>query len=337
MKNFSRLSLSAIAAALILAGCGGGGGGSDSTAGNSNSGGTPVSNPGNLSATIEPTTYPAGSSGALMYTQLNDVRQKGGFGTVKQSSSIDTAASNHANYLLTNYTRQGLWNTDGMFDIDPVSGWMYAHAEVMTKPGFTGNIVTDRIIAAGLPKAVGTEVISFDGSTLVDGCTDTLLTSVFHRSALLDPSMRFFGSSVIGVSKYAYTCVINMAWTPSDKGVTPTGWVGVYPGDGQTGLATDFAGEVPDPAPSIPRKGNPASIYVAPGNTLQVMSFTLTDSAGISVPGKVLTVKDSNYLRLNEAYLVPMEPLKRGTRYTVYFAGTNNGANFSRTWGFTTR
>lgn len=337
MKNFSRFSLSAIAAALILAGCGGGGS-SDNSANNNNSGGGQANTSGNLSVTIDPATYPSGSPEALMYAQLNDTRQKGNFGTLKQSSAIDAATKNHANYLFTNYFQGNVLDGSALMAVDPATGSEYGHVEISGKPGFTGVLPTDRVVAAGLGNASAREVLVFGDGISSTGCLDQLLTTVFHRSSLLDPRLRNFGASVTTGPNSSFVCLVDMAWTWDNIAIAPKDWVGIYPGDGQTGLTNGFTGESPDPLPGVVFKGNPVSIHINPNYTLKVTTFTLTDSSGNLVAGKILTSNEfSQYLLTSEAYFVPTSTLKSGTKYTAYFSGTNNGANFSRTWSFTTK
>ena len=340
MNIFSRFSLSALAAALILAGCGGGGGGSSDSGSNGSGTGTTTPTQGNLNSTITPSTYPAGSGEAQMYSQLNIVRQQGGFGTLTQNSATDASSRNHANYLFANYANPTYWNIGNLYEIDPAAGMMYAHTEAATKTGFTGVTPQARVVAGGLPNASAREVLAFGANSLKDGCIDSLLTSVFHRSNLLSTDVRYFGAAIVsnGTVASPYVCVIDMAYAANNGGIAPSGWVGIYPPDGQTGLALSMDPESPDPVPTAPVKGNPVSIYVNPGNVLRPSTFTLTDNLGNAVPGKILTSADfPTYLLSNEAYFVPTVALKSGTRYTATFYGTNNGASMSRTWGFTTR
>lgn len=334
--------VASICAALVLAACGGGGS-SGTSSGSSGSGGTSLSN-GNLATSVPAPTYAAGSPELLMFNQLNDVRLKGGFGMLAQNTALDQSTKNHANYMFQNYYSGGLWNTTLLGTVDASTGWLTAHTEKAGGNGFTGVLPVDRAIHAGYNAAYVGEVIaeiytsSLSGS--YSGCVDQLLTTVFHRSGILNPQLRTIGASVSYSSdNKTLVCIIDPAFTSSDTGSVPPGWVKVYPYDGQVALATSMIyGEAPDPVPSAPIKGQPVSIYVEPQNTLNVTSFTLTDSTGGKVPAQLLTKSSfPQYITSAMAYIVPTEALKAATTYTVQFVGTNNGAPLSRTWSFTTQ
>jgi len=185
------LSILALAAALTA--CGGGGGGG-STGNNPAPTPTPTPTTGNLDTTIHPTTYPAGSVELALYTELNQVRLAGGFGTIAQDPAIDAASNNHAKYVASNYftlVNGGYPNLGSFGLIDPSTGLMNAHVENPTWPFFTGILPKDRINAAGGQYAYGGEVMHTGAP--YTSCVRDLLNSVFHRSALLSTSTQFVG------------------------------------------------------------------------------------------------------------------------------------------------
>lgn len=329
----------------VLTACGGGGGGSTVT-GPVTANPTPstpsVSVAGNLLSSVPPPTYAAGSPELAMFNQLNSERAAGGFGMLAQSSALDQAAKNHANFMLLNYIAGGVWNTALIVAVDTATGWLTGHIEAPGKTGFTGVFPIDRATAAGYKAIYVAEVISegsyFSQTQPFSGCVDRLLSSVFHRGALLTTQLRDFGASVSYMPDgKTYTCVIDPAFTTANAGVAPTGWVGIYPSPGQTNVTKSFANEAPDPLPSSPVKGNPASVFIEPRNTLVVSSFTMTDGQGNKVPAKLLQNVDfPTYIGLNQAYLLPTSGLAGNTVYSMQFSGINNGTPFSRSWSFTT-
>lgn len=337
--------VASVCAALVLAACGGGGGGGSSgtdTSSGSSGTNTPTTS-GNLATSVPTPTYAAGSVELSMFNQLNDVRSKGGFGMLAQSTALDLSTKNHASYLLTNAFRSGLWDDSQLSSVDTATGWLMGHVEKTGNTGYTGILPINRAASAGYQAAYVGEVVAplytASISQPYGGCADQLLSTVFHRTGLLNTQLRDVGASVqTSLDGKGTVCVIDPAYTSANIGVVPTGWVAVYPYSGQTGLATTMIyGEAPDPVPSASVKGNPVSIYVEPQNTLVVTSFTLTDSRGNLVPVKLLTKSDfPQYITSATAHIVPTQALVSGVTYTVQFVGTNNGASLSRTWSFTT-
>lgn len=344
MAKNTKISVIVIAAA-VLAACGGGGGG-DTTS--TTTTGTPtaivpsVTTAGNLALSVPAPTYAAGSVELSMFNQLNDARLNGGFGMLAQNTKLDQAATNHANYLITNFYNSATNILDSaILAVDPATGLLNGHIEKAGNPGFTGVKPADRVKAAGYNSPISQEVVSFGNmEPFYNDCVGQFLTSVFHRTALLSTYTTEVGMSVVGTVPNTSTsiCDIEPSTLVASGGIPATGWVGLYPYPKQTGLALAMTGEYPDPVPSSPIKGNPVSIAVEINNTLVVNTFVLSDSKGTPVPVKLLTNADfPAYLQKNTAYIVPTSALVAATTYTVSFAGTNNGVALSRTWNFTTK
>ena len=352
-----------------LSACGGGG---DANSVNATST-APLPDPGNLIANAThslPSTYPAGSVELKYFKELNLARGKGGFGLLAQDVSLDTGASRHAVYFDTQYDKPyyftavgtlapytGVeplnlrytepvmyrYNGDLYSQIDAATSTLKAHIEVPGQPGFTGIRPTDRANAAGYANGRATsaqEVIGFENhrDPLDQGCVAGLLRTVFHRGVLLESSLVDVGigtqPSVDGKSR---TCVINTSNARTMPTRAPDGWVGIFPGDGATGVATTLGSEVPNPAPEIAIQGLPTSLYVTKGHALTVISFTLTSSDHLPVTVKVLTQKDfPTYIGSHQAYIVPYSALRPGTTYTAAFAGKDDARNLNKTWTFTT-
>jgi uncharacterized protein YkwD len=278
-----------------------------------------------------------------MHDELNTLRVQGGFGAMAHNSALDAAARNHANYMYLNYRSGNQWNWPLMSSVDPATGWLTGHTETLGSVGFTGVFPIDRAATAGFNTSYVGEVIEFGNTGFYypryAGCIDGLLSTVFHRSGLLYYGSREFGSTVMFSPDFNdFVCIIEPAINPANSPQPPAGWVAVYPVPDQQNVKTLFFNEAPDPVPSSPIKGNPASIYVEPQNTLTVFSFVLRDPSGASVPAKLLTSADfPAYLATYMAYLVPLGPLNSNTEYTAHFVGQNSGAPLVRTWSFHTK
>ena len=358
-----------IATIAALSACGGGG---DANSVNATSTGS-LPDPGNLLANIThslPSTYPAGSVERKDFQELNLARGKGGFGLLAQDVSLDAGASHHAAYFDTQYdkpyyiTAAGTlapytgveplnarytepvifsYASDLYSQIDAATSSLKGHIEEMGQPGFTGVRPVNRANAAGYARGAATsaqEVIGFENhrDPQDQGCVAGLLRTVFHRGVLLESSLVDVGiGTKLSVDGRSRTCVINTSNSRTMPTRTPEGWVGIYPGDGATGVATTLGLEAPNPAPEIAIQGLPSSLYVTKGHALSVSSFTLTSSDRLPVTVKMLTQKEfPSYIGSHQAYLVPNGALKPGTTYTAVFKGKDDARDFSRTWTFTT-
>ena len=93
--------------------------------------------------------------------------------------------------------------------------------------------------------------------------------------------------------------------------------------------------ELPDPVPTgQPRvTGYPVTATFSVADSVKVASFTLSDTAGNSLPGYVL---NPTVVTENSASFLPVAPLHPATKYSARIVGTNNGVAFDETWSFTT-
>ena len=369
------LTLANVCAAIVaatLSACGGGGGG-DSAVIPSTPATVSIPDPGNLldnpTHTL-PSTYPVGSVELKYFNEINVARGKGGFGLLAQDVSLDAGASHHAVYFDTQYDEPYYINAAGTLapytgveplnfrytepviysynselysQIDAATSSLKAHIEEVGQPGFTGVRPVNRANAAGYARGNATsaqEVTGFENQRdpLDQGCVAGLLRTVFHRGVLLESSLVDVGiGTKLSVDSRSRTCVINTSNARTLPTRTPDGWVGIYPGDGATGVATILGGEVPNPAPEIAIQGLPTSLYVTKGHVLSVSSFTLTSSDRLPVTVKLLTQKDfPTFMGSHQAYIVPYSALKPGTTYTAAFAGKDDAREVRRTWTFTT-
>lgn len=280
---------------------------------------------------------------ATMIDALNAARRSAGVTEVSAHPALAAGAQGHAAYSLVHYYANGVQNPI-MFTYD-AQGRMMAHTEVPGLPGFVGETPADRAIGYG--PMVGEVAGALFGPRAhtepdVPSCMASLVGTVFHRAALLNPRNQHIG---VGVSDFVFdyvnhklrVCVINTG--VQTEPTLPADWVATYPGPGLTGVPTTMSPEAPDPAPGF-TKGYPVSVQVQPGMTLTVTSFRLTASNGVDLPTVLVTGHSSPYLDKAEAYLVPKEALSRNALYTVSFVGSAVGAAGSvainRQWTFAT-
>lgn len=335
----NKFSLVMIAASLALTGCGGGGGSAPVTS-------TPVPvvptppDPTALQTTVATPSYAAGSFELEAITSLNQARTAYGAGMVAENSLLNTAASNHVQYILTRFQAAD-----------------YAaatHTEDPSKPGFTGATVGERVGFAKYGASSSGEniasTIAVDGVTSDPGTVaiESLLSGPYHRFASLD-GWRDVGIGhtsirLPGEGGTRHTVVIDSAVALSTQAQAPaSGWIGLWPSDKASGVLYSFAGESPDPIPvnNGACAGYPVSVQVKAGMTLTTTAFTLTESGTGQLVSSQLsthsTDKNPVLARANAAYIIPFKPLKLSTQYTAHFVGANNGVTLDKTWTFTTR
>lgn len=336
-----------------LAACGGGSGGDSSPTS------SPVSAPspapasapstGDLSTTIQPTTYTAGGREAAAYAALNAVLQSGGFGTVAQNSSLDQEANNQAAFAANNYTIAsgfgGLdWNSPELAQLQP-DGTETGHVQLSTLPGYTAYSATDRAVHFGYPVGapVAESAAFFVGATSADNgntCVSGLLSSPPHRQLVLDPRFRDVGigfstlsqqyassnAAQFGQSCYIATGAQSSAYSSTGEATAPTAWVGTFPANGSPVSIYGDNGH-----------GYAPSVTVDSTLTLTISSFTIVDASG----NLVATTTNADALPAsagftNWAFATPNVPLTPNTAYKVTFVGAAGGMSIAKTWTFTT-
>jgi uncharacterized protein YkwD len=342
MQN-SKFTLSVLATAmtLALAACGGGGG-DDGGAKNPTTPPTTPTTPvtPEQPASIPPATsapsptYPAADERLVAYDTLNNVRLAMGVGVLRQDDKLDTAASNHLDYIKAN----GL-----------------SHTEIAGKQGYTGDTPYDQVVAAGGSKDQWIGQTALSGSPTGTTCVETFKNSIYHLQAITG------NQETVGIAVRDNRCVLNFGLVTGAKGngyglpqwggqQMASSAVAYYPTDGANVLGSFTpAAESPNPAPDLTMAGRPVMFRVAaPEATdmLTVSSFTLSGPGGVAIPARVLVptnakagsisaaVEDVNLWR-GVVFLLPTQQLPAGT-YSATFAGARNGVAISKTWSFTT-
>lgn len=291
---------------------------------------------------------------------LNHIRQQAGLPLLHYSPELATAAGNHARYL-THHPNDG-------------------HDETQTtSPLFTGAELGDRVAHAGYVYQGAQENISTiqngKGSPLPYPLPehlhlDGLMTAIYHRFSLLDPSIDEAGV-VMAASPQHQVLVVNQGSRVHQSlcrlgrkqpQVARTYLVGlckdnsliyqdempktnkqayvVYPvGDR---ARTDFHNEIPNPMPEHEFTGNPVSIVFASNSPkVSMRSFQLyqADTGQAINPTHILTHQtDPNKLFTPYQFaLFPLQPLQYNTTYRAEFHYRQQGKNKTATWQFRTK
>lgn len=339
-KKISALTAFALAAAFALSACGGGGGGGNDSASVSN---TPSGNssPGNSSSgsTTQPVTgtqttpqYAGDSAQSAAFALLNQYRQQCGFNALQQNTVLDTAAENHA-------TWEGLNRT-------------VSDSEQSGQAGFTGTDYQARATYAGFPNSVfvtgassgGDAVFSanFVAATAGQKFVYNLLGGVYHAVVAAYPA------NIVGFGEYetqstSGTYTYTDSWQTVTFASTQSQSISnaplTFPCEGVSGLPYREVGEEPTPPnASSSGTGMPVVVMGNVGDKIVLQSATMTDGAGNVITLQLLNsaTDPNNLVAAREAIAYPTSPLEANTSYMVSLTGTYNGAQFSRSFKFST-
>lgn len=286
---------------------------------------------------------------------LNQMREATGMTTYKQNTILDTAAQNHANYLLLNNYSGG-------------------HYESSNDSGYTGYAPSDRALYAGYQTGVGENLTYASAGESVQSSIDGLFAAIYHRIGFLgfswdevgigasngqihhvfnmgDSNVNNLcqGSSYTGGGYYnicsanpdfvveadAYDQAVN-----ANKASNPA--VVLWPAENQQDIPPVFFEESPDPLPDYSVSGYPVSLhfndyYVS---SVSLQSLELYDSQGNALTNIRMLDESSDPNSRFSAYdftLFPLERLDWGTTYTAKASYTVDGVNIDKEWSFTTK
>lgn len=313
----------ALICAVALAACGGGSGGGGG------GGSTTSTEPGQASDSAQ--SLKIASDGL---NQINARRTQAGMPALERSALVDTAARGHSDYQRLNKE--------------------VTHEQTVGKRGFTGVKLYDRLEKAGytVPNAswaygeVISAIATLDGAVLAD----ELITAIYHRFAIFDPSYKQIGAgAATGASNYTYFTT-NFAANGSYGPGIGTGNLAIWPADGQAGVSRNFFSdsETPDPVndeslgEKINEVGYPVSVHADVNSIVRVTSFTIRPRGGADLRVKLLIREPAGKAvdvntPISAASIIPLAPLAANTIYDVSFSGTVSGLPRTKTWSFTTK
>jgi hypothetical protein len=336
----------AVLLAVTLASCGGGGSGSTLIA--------PYQN--------VVTNIPAPSAGynsdeTAVLTQLTDMRL--GAGYLTPNKALNTAASNHVNFLISNNLLSPGYLTT--LQSGGILGGHYENAAATNLTYYTGASPQDRAIAAGYNGTVE-EVITFSAATTTGtDCVNSLGDSVYHVIDLISPFIDLGVSFQADSASSVNVCAIEMGVASTTLGQLPVSGPVVYPYNGLTNVLPTYyiQAEAPSPTTLVGAGpfGHPAvvSLYtwaspVLSSGNIVIHDFSISTGGGATLPAQVLAnsgvtstpitgpalTADNVIPRPGFVVLVPTSPLTPGTTYDISFSATVNGQSVNKTWSFTT-
>lgn len=244
--------------------------------------------------------------------RLNVHRKAAGLEAVALDPALSKGCAAHAEYLVKNVDH-------------PSTKGLGLHSEDPKLPGYSKE--GER---AGKASVI---FLGLEGEDAVEGWIGSLL----HRIPLMQSRLRKIGYGVARGGPAKVTVVLDAL---NGLGPGKEAPVVIYPADGQVDLPLRFSPEIPDPIPESPDKkaGYPVTAIFAEGALVKDVKASLKDAAGnevavwLSSPEKPAA---ADYQR-NTVGLIPKEPLRPSTAYTVAIAAVVRGKPWLRTWTFTT-
>jgi uncharacterized protein YkwD len=264
----------------------------------------------------------AGNTASDGFNWFNYRRQQIGLAALARSPALDQAAQGHADYQKIN--------------------GVISHEQTPGAPGYTGVELGERITAAGYTftsnrYAYG-EVISATGSQSGFSAAEDLITAIYHRFAIFEPTFSQAGSGSASVSGGYTYFTTNFTADGLGNGLGPAAFV-TYPRASQEYMPTTFMSdrEIPDPVADRNAVGFPISVHADITATIAVTEFSVRPKGGAPLAVKLLVRANDANTPASGAAIVPLDPLAPGTEYGVQFRGTINDVPVLKTWSFSTR
>lgn len=253
---------------------------------------------------------------------LNYRRAQAGMPALRRNPQLDLAAEGHANYQQLN---------------DVVT-----HAEDSQHAGFVAATASERLRAAGFPLLTTSfadgEVIAATGAPDGFAAVEGLLGAIYHRYVVLEPMFNAVGAGAAHRDGSFHWLTMNLVGIKPSGGIAK-GSIAVWPLPSQTRVRTNFFSdqETPDPVPQVDEVGYPVSVHANLNTMLHVDRFTLSDPNCKPVEVRQLDAAADPDTPSSAAAVIPLQPLRSGTTYSVSFAGRVDGQAVERRWRFTTR
>lgn len=346
--------------ATLLTACGGGGGSSSSTSTPSINTQTPSNNP---NSTVDV----AGAPEQATLNLLNYNRTQCGFGALTPNQALNTATSNHANYLKSVSESNQMAFASHNEQAETLSNGVVLSNTGVTNPYYSGLTLGDRLNPTTLGTAAVrtqypnngyvenlgmTSIQTTNMNYVVDKVTATenslrgLFAAPYHMQGLLHPAFKEVGISyqLAQWQNGGYRTFGNIlelaAALPMNSGVTEPTRTLNFPCDNVV-TAYELNNEYPNPFGTTRDLathpvGQP--IYVRGVANKAIVAISGTVSTNGQASSNLYTLTASNdpnkILQPNEAMLIPLNPLQPDTTYQASYQvkfsdGSTENQNFS--------
>lgn len=170
---------------------------------------------------------------------------------------------------------------------------------------------------------------------------DDHFNGLFHRVPILNPQLRTVAVGDSEGTKWGHVSVIDVIGGIDSTAPWPKDQVVIFPVQGQRGVPTALANELPNPIPedSDGKGGYPITATFAPGVEVKGVKATLKNAKTnraiefwLSSPEKPA---DARYQR-NTVCLIAESALSGGTAFSVTIEAVVDGEAWKRSWSFST-
>jgi hypothetical protein len=290
---------------------------------------------------------------------LNQLRVGAGLIPLVANKKLESAAKNHATYLIEN--------------------GLIGHYEQSDRVGFTGKYGSHRSVNAGYETFMVIENISNNNFSYKESI-DGLMAAIYHRFGFLDFHIDEIGIGVeqsksdksqtafvydMGSKELVELCIeksilkggkyTNAICIDKNKKIELSLFDKtlqnirlrnrefiIYPFSGQEDVPPAFYDELPDPLPNHSVSGFPISISFNESNfkTVEMISFELFDSSGEKIEETITynqKTDPNRKLKRFEHALFPLNRLEWGSEYQVRAVYKADGEVKEKEWKFKTR
>ncbi|NQX63569.1 S-layer homology domain-containing protein [Paenibacillus qinlingensis] len=259
---------------------------------------------------------------AIQY--LNDIRAKMGLKPLIENEYLNNSAQHHSDYLAKQ-------------NIDQI----YAKGGSLHDEDLNNGGINNRINVFGYKNGYG-EVISPTDNENNRGI-QSLINAPLHRTVMISPYSQDVGVG-LNTSGTLNNTVLNLGFQNLygvDEGYRNTYTVN-YPYDNQRDVPIFwYANEMPNPLSTYHKEGAkvgyPISIHTSNMRELTFTAATIKDDKNNDVPYYLADRSTMPQSISADVILIPKEPLKSGTTYTVHFEGVGGGTKVTNDWSFTTQ
>ena len=290
---------------------------------------------------------------------LNKLRKEAGLIPLNPNNKLNSAAKNHANYLMTHHK--------------------IGHYEDENRSGYTGEYGSNRSVAMGYETPMVIENVSSNNSSYKES-VDGLMAAIYHRFGFLDFHIDEIGIGVaqnlqdraetafvydMGSAKLTSLCqnsknrevvkpLKNICANPKIRIGKEDFLTAIhahkyqnakfvlYPFDGQKSVPPVFYEELPDPLPNHSVSGFPISMSFneTQFKSIKMLSFQLFKESGEEIIDTIFynqKTDPNKKLKKYEFALFPLYRLEWNSNYHVRVAYEADGLIKRKKWSFKTR
>lgn len=252
---------------------------------------------------------------------------------INQLNNIRNAAGAPAAVCHTKLTKMTLLRSSYLTQNPQVA---LSHFEDKRLKGFKGRTLRERGDKSGIDNQNFWLSEGLGGGLQWPDVLAAHINSVYHRSPLLTPSLKFVSYAPQVISSMASIAV---------EDLEPA----MYPSPDETIDQVEFLPgfETPNPWPAKLKTGTPISVHFPrvyikrklrkqKSQGVKVEKFSVYFE-NMALEGKIIATASDSQVEESDVFFIPSKPLKRGTKYSVRVNLRYEKRSFIKNWSFTTK